>query len=221
MRHIRFRIIPEDGAFHPIDRLLAQAESVRRRAIHRMTPVGSDEAVTVYELEGNPEENQDLLHEIRRHRDMVELEVKPVGSAIYAYAHFQVNETVAHLGLIMLNSEILIEFPLQYAQDGSLRVYAVATHESIREFQSQLPENLSLAVETIGEHHPQGGRFWTQLTERQQEILRAAVETGYYDSPRRATYEEIGERLGISNGTVGEHLQKIEKCVLNSIVPDE
>jgi len=57
------------------------------------------------------------------------------------------------------------------------------------------------------------------LTERQQETLQAAIEAGYYNVPREATHEDIAERLGRSDGTVGEHLRKIEAKVMEAIAP--
>lgn len=219
MKHVRFRIIPDDGAFHPVDQLLADAPAIQRRAIHQLNPVGSESAVTLYELEGDISANQDLLGDIEAHPEMLDLEVKAVESTIYAYAKFRLNETVAHLGLIALNSEILFEYPLVYTRDGSLRIYAVSDVASIRGFEEDLPANLTFELESIGEHHPQGKRFWTQLTPRQQEIIQSAVEMGYYQSPRGATYQDIADELGIAAGTVGEHLQKIEKRILTQIVP--
>jgi predicted DNA binding protein len=55
------------------------------------------------------------------------------------------------------------------------------------------------------------------LTERQQEVLEVALELGYYDVPRQATHNDIAERLDLSVGTVGEHLQKIEARVFKTL----
>ena len=56
------------------------------------------------------------------------------------------------------------------------------------------------------------------LTGRQREILEAAVESGYYEEPRGATHEEIAREVGVSAGTVGEHLRRVEEKVLLSPV---
>ncbi|WP_048198673.1 helix-turn-helix domain-containing protein [Methanocella arvoryzae] len=56
------------------------------------------------------------------------------------------------------------------------------------------------------------------LTERQTSALTAAVEMGYFDSPRRASIEDVAARLGISASTAVEHLRKAEKKVLEKYV---
>jgi predicted DNA binding protein len=56
------------------------------------------------------------------------------------------------------------------------------------------------------------------LTERQTSALAAAVEMGYFDSPRRASIEDVAARLGISASTAVEHLRKAEKKVLENYV---
>ncbi len=56
------------------------------------------------------------------------------------------------------------------------------------------------------------------LTDRQTAALAAAVEMGYFDSPRRASIEDVAARLGISPSTAVEHLRKAEKKVLESYV---
>ena len=56
------------------------------------------------------------------------------------------------------------------------------------------------------------------LTERQAAALAAAIEMGYFDSPRRASIENVARRMGISASTAVEHLRKAEKKVLESYV---
>lgn len=56
------------------------------------------------------------------------------------------------------------------------------------------------------------------LTDRQREVRAVAEKLGYYDTPRRATHEDVADRIGLSIGTVTEHLQKIEASVFDQLV---
>lgn len=217
MRYIRFRMVPEDGGLHPIDQILADASSVRREAIHQIRLVSEGTAVTLYELDGDLEDNDVLLSELRSHPDMVSLDVTGAGEKLFAYAHFEVNETVK--GMLEAESELVLETPLEYTADGSLRATAIGDMEAIRNVSPPFPDGVRIEIEGIGEYEPHTDRFWASLTRRQQETLRTAVEAGYYRSPRGATYEDIAAELDISGGTVGEHLQKVEEKILTEVVP--
>lgn len=50
----------------------------------------------------------------------------------------------------------------------------------------------------------------TTLSERQREALRAALELGYYDTPREATHADVAAELDCAPNTASEHLQKGE-----------
>lgn len=52
------------------------------------------------------------------------------------------------------------------------------------------------------------------LTDRQQWLLREAVEHGYYDSPRRTTLVELAEAVDIAKSTCSEILHRAEGRVL-------
>jgi predicted DNA binding protein len=54
------------------------------------------------------------------------------------------------------------------------------------------------------------------LTDRQAAALSAAVEMGYFDTPRKASVEDVAGKLGVSPSTAVEHLRKAEKKVLES-----
>lgn len=58
------------------------------------------------------------------------------------------------------------------------------------------------------------------LTERQEEIIRLALEAGYYDQPKRATIKDLARRAGIAPSTLQEILQRAEKKVMVSSFSD-
>lgn len=53
------------------------------------------------------------------------------------------------------------------------------------------------------------------LSKRQSEVLGAAVQMGYYDYPKKCNQSDIAEVIGISQGTVAEHLQLAESNIMN------
>jgi len=50
-----------------------------------------------------------------------------------------------------------------------------------------------------------------ELTERQTEIVRAAYHSGYFDSPRESTGQDIADQLGVTQPTVTESLKAAER----------
>ena len=54
------------------------------------------------------------------------------------------------------------------------------------------------------------------ITQRQKEVLKAAVEFGYYDEPRKCTLAEIASAFGVSKAAVHKQLVAVESKVLKS-----
>lgn len=59
-----------------------------------------------------------------------------------------------------------------------------------------------------------------RLTNRQQEVLYAAHEAGYYQRPRRKTGEEIAAELDISPTTFQQHIRAAERKLVTFLVED-
>ncbi|MFB6194399.1 MAG: GAF domain-containing protein [Halobaculum sp.] len=55
------------------------------------------------------------------------------------------------------------------------------------------------------------------LTDRQREILSAAYQLGYYDSPKRIGGDGLAERFDVSRSTVHQHLRAAERKVLGGV----
>ena len=52
------------------------------------------------------------------------------------------------------------------------------------------------------------------LTARQEQIAKIALELGYFEFPKKIKLEELSSRLGISAGTLSEILRRAEKNIL-------
>lgn len=58
-------------------------------------------------------------------------------------------------------------------------------------------------------------------TPRQREVLETAFELGYFDVPREATTETVGETLDLDPSTVREHLQRAQYNLLSELLTDD
>jgi predicted DNA binding protein len=55
------------------------------------------------------------------------------------------------------------------------------------------------------------------LTDRQFEVVRTALEAGYYEWPREVTGQEIATELGIASATFSEHIHAAERKLLTAL----
>ena len=58
------------------------------------------------------------------------------------------------------------------------------------------------------------GEFESALTDRQREVLRTAYESGYFETPRESSGQDVADRLGISQPTVNHHLRESQRRLL-------
>ncbi len=52
------------------------------------------------------------------------------------------------------------------------------------------------------------------LTKRQEEIVLAAFQMGYYDHPKKVTIKDVADRFNISTSTLAEILQRGERKII-------
>lgn len=55
-------------------------------------------------------------------------------------------------------------------------------------------------------------------TPRQREVLETAFKLGYFDVPREATTEAVGDALDLDPSTVREHLQRAQRNLLSELL---
>ncbi|WP_436930440.1 PAS domain-containing protein [Halosimplex halobium] len=59
--------------------------------------------------------------------------------------------------------------------------------------------------------------FETELTDRQQQVLRAAMYGGYFHSPRRSTATEIADALSLTQSTFSYHLRNAQQTLFEGL----
>lgn len=58
----------------------------------------------------------------------------------------------------------------------------------------------------------------SRLTDRQLEVLRTALEMGYFERPRRANASEVADALDINPSTFSEHLAAAQRKLLGDVL---
>ena len=59
------------------------------------------------------------------------------------------------------------------------------------------------------------------LSERQVEVLTAALELGWYEVPRRITLADLSKHLDLGRSTVSEHLVRAEGSIIRQFIEGE
>ncbi|MCU4753232.1 helix-turn-helix domain-containing protein [Halobacteria archaeon AArc-curdl1] len=129
-----------------------------------------------------------------------------------ATVHF---ETTAPLLLFSSrNSGMPIELPVKI-RDGEATMEVTGSRARLSQLAEQFSQfGLQYHVDNVQErlHDSQ------LLSERQQELIVAAVKHGYYDTPRCCSLTELAERLGIAKSTCSETLHRAEEAIVKEFV---
>lgn len=207
MRQYEVRLVPDGGWFHPFDRVIAAEPDLDRVAIHNMHLVGEDVGQALYEFRGDVARLRELMDELQCD---AEYQINQANGRIFNYLLFEPNDTIRALLSVHHDHKVFLDPPQQFTPDGDLLLTYYGTEETFHEAMAAVPDRVTVKLERKSEFRPSPEPFVSSLTDSQQTIVETAVRRGYYDIPRETTYEEIGEELGLTAATVGEHLRKAE-----------
>jgi len=126
----------------------------------------------------------------------------------------QVETTVPVLLNAIQAAGIPLDLPVEI-MDGELELEITVPQEKLSTLGDTLDQfDISYTVECI----QQDTDSESLLTERQQWLVREAIDRGYYDTPRRITLVELAEEVGIAKSTCSEILHRVEGQVLKQFL---
>lgn len=159
------------------------------------------------EIDSKEEKVDDIIDEIKNHPDVCRVDISPLkdggimGSII-------TNKCVACRALT--GSDCFLSSAMSLG-DGRVEWKLITGGEgSLSDLVDQL-KAYGCDVELKSTTHLTKK---TMLTSRQEEIVRAAFEKGYYDYPKKTTMKELARIFEISPSTLSEILQRGEKKVM-------
>lgn len=129
-----------------------------------------------------------------------------------ALVQFETTEPLLILSLS--EAGIPLELPITIT-DGEVTVELTATREKLSELGTLL-ENFGIQFDLLS--ITQSIDTQSLLTDDQYDLLEAAVERGYYDTPRTCTLTELAEAVGLAKSTTGETLHRAEGTVLKRFI---
>lgn len=135
--------------------------------------------------------------------------------AVLLHTTLTPDDTIRDLLGLVETHQLSLDMPIILGPNG-VTATVVGPDDRLTDAMNDLPDELSGAVtiDSITSYQPEATGLRDALTERQRAVLDAAVDLGYYDTPRRATIEDLAADLGLASSTVSEHLRKLEARAL-------
>ncbi|MFH5845908.1 helix-turn-helix domain-containing protein [Haladaptatus sp. CMAA 1909] len=170
-------------------------------------------------VHADPDEIRALLetstHTAHFSREVVEAQ----NDQWYIYQHCRPTEQTQELLQLFNDHRLMIMFPIPFDDKTGLTLEIIGSEADIQSGFDALPLEVRqrTSIERVGEYSPMDASMVAALTERQREVLNAAVAVGYYDVPRYGTANEVADVVGCASSTASEHLRKIEARILSSL----
>lgn len=210
MRFLRLTLAPE---LVPIQGLVSRIEIINNRYLADGT------VIELARIEGDHDDIERLYED-----DSTTIDFETItddGNQQYVYHRLQPDENnVTHQMISLLDEHcLMIVYPIRFERKTGVSVTLMGTTNMIQEAYEQFPAEIEryITIEQVTESMPALGGGRSLLTERQREVLDAAIDLGYYSIPRRVTSRDVAEAVECAPSTASEHLRKIEARILSSL----
>lgn len=218
MRYVTYVLTPRQGYIDP-GQAVKREYGVTAEAIHGTDFLEDGSVVQRLAVSGDPDDIQRCLTDDESILDVELVDTEETAVLQLHYVPGTLSRTLLEIGR---RHPVLTDYPLEFVgpERRSLRVSFIGPEDGIEGIVTETREHADVSIEQLGSYDPSAGRRFSDLTDRQREVLRTALAAGYYEVPRRVTHEDIARTLDCATGTVGEHLQRIEAKVMSSVFND-
>ena len=216
MKRVRITLQPRGAYAPPIyERLAGGANSLERAQIVNWN-VASPPTGFLFRLEG---EYRRFERERADSPMVSDYEILPVTDRdCYCFLEGDVSAAARSLFENFTRGSLMTIPPIECNDDGTNTFAIVGTEADIQAAVDGVPDGVGVTVERVGGKCVAADSVVGRLSARQREAVEIALELGYYDVPREATTEDVGDELGCATSTAAEHLQKAEIRVMSSLL---
>ncbi|MFB6361706.1 MAG: helix-turn-helix domain-containing protein [Halobacteriales archaeon] len=200
---------------HPMERFLRTEGAVDREELitWNLTPEGAEYAL--FRVEGDISQYRARIGEVE---SVVEYTLTAVDDgSFYAYVCQETRQADEQLRAAFARRNLVVVPPISY-DDRGMHLTVVGAGSDLTAMVEDVPEPIAVTVESVGDYDRYHGTPVADLTERQLEAVKAAVERGYYAVPREAPLETVADALGCAPSTASTLLRKAEQAVLTRLI---
>jgi hypothetical protein len=216
MKYLRCRLRFSEDSIHPLHRAIVDREELARDYLCHWNTDGEGPDTFVFFVEGSRSVYEAELDATPL---VVDHDVAPVEPGrFYAYVRQANREVDEAMFTAVSRTGAVVVPPVEFASDASAGLTVLGDADALQGVVDAVPEEVGFDVQRIGEYAGHPGTFDPELTERQREAVRAAVEAGYYATPRTGGVADVADRLGCAAATATEHLRKAEERVMATLV---
>ena len=216
MKAVGLRLRPDEGAFPGVDRAFARAADVTREDLSNLEWLDDGTYLLLYRLRADGQEAIESV--LASHEEVIEYDVVESATGTFAaFVHVEERPSLSALLALVDEHALLLQQPFSFDPDG-VTVTVVGSGDALQGAFADVGEELPVDVEWTGEFEPDRDSALARLTGRQREALQAAFDLGFYETPRVASYEAIGEALGCAPSTANELLRRAEAALVAGVL---
>ena len=216
MKYVDLRIHHEAGSLHPMHAFEMRHDAIERAALLHWNTVLDETNTMVFRVRGDPEPFRAKLD--ARAATVAYSLTEAVDGTFYCCVRDHATDADRNYIEAFARGTLVVVPPVEFNPDGTTDLTLVGTPEDVDAAVSGLPDGLRATVRSVGPYRRRAGPMAPRLTDRQRAAVAAAVDCGYYDSPREGTVEDVASELGTAPGTAAEHLRKAEARVMDRLV---
>lgn len=210
VRHVTFLVRRPDEYLNSVEQRLIDHPDVVPTTVNYAELLADDTLAMLGRVTGDVEKYRQILRDAE---DILEFAVSSDGDEAVGYSRLIPTDFTRSLFAAQQASDFVVRMPVEYTDDGRQRYTVVGTAAAFSGERFQFPDDVTVSIESVTNHHPVADSLRAELTTREREVLATAVDVGYYQNPREATHEDLATELGISASAVGKHLRSIEAKV--------
>jgi hypothetical protein len=216
MRYLRIAVHQDPAVRHPMHQFVVEREGYSVSRLLQYAPPTDGVGSFLFHVDGDPDPYK-LALEGTESVSTYEISRCP-DNTFYLYVREAIPEHSRDFVGAFDQPGLVGLMPVEYREDGTVRLTAVGPAEMLQTAVDETPDGMDVEVLEVGEYNARRLDAGSDLTDRQFEAVVAAVDCGYYETPREGSVEDVGERLDCAPGTAAELLRRAERSVMQSVV---
>ena len=215
MKYARLRVQHTAESRHPMHAFEMAHEEIESAELRHWNTVLDETNTFVFRVRGDPDP---FRAKLESRPSTIEYSLTaPAEGVFYCCVRERATEVdEGYIGAVARGSLVVLP-PISFNPDGTTDLTVVGPADDVSAAIENLPDGMRATVRSVGPYRRRAGPA-AGLTDRQRTIVDAAVERGYYDSPRGCTVADVAAEFDIAPGTVAEHLRKAEATVMRHAV---